>query len=416
MRFFVVLSLSLLVAIAAAQLQPRQTATIPDFVTKYAPLVYLDQNEIYLPSDIQAQLNNTYPALNFTALPKADVPSPLLLSDLEQLNILGNCGEDFDACPIYLTSKIDAATYPPWFNGTLPDPVTGETAGVTSCAIIVNDHGNGLVDAYYMYFYAFNLGDNIYGQLLGNHVGDWEHSMVRFQNGTPISVWLSQHEYGQAFTYKALSKKGVRPIIYSANGGHPNYAVPGLHSRNVSIIVVNDTTSAGPLWDPTLSAYFYTYTPSSTENGTFVASNSSTPVGWLHFEGRWGDEQYLDSDPRQVNFLNASIAWKWETGPTGPLDKDLNRTDVCPSASGTPCVTLSVLPATSGSSIPVTVTRTTSTQGSVPTGTGGGKSISSTAGSTGTSTGAAKPTGAAVSLNVNIGLTFWGAVVALLVW
>ena len=167
-----------------------------------APLVYLDQNELYMPSDIQAQLNNTYPALNFTALPKSDVPSPLLLSDLEQLNLRGNCGESFDACPIYLTSTIDASTYPPWFNGTLPDPVTGKTEGVTSCAVIVNDHGNGLVDAFYMYFYAFNLGDDIYGQLLGNHVGDWEHSMVRFQNGTPISVWLSQHEVSYSLDFE----------------------------------------------------------------------------------------------------------------------------------------------------------------------------------------------------------------------
>lgn len=78
----------------------------------------------------------------------------------------------------------------------LPDPVTHETVGAKSCAIIVYDHGdaNGTVDAFYMYFYAFNLGLNVLGQVLGNHVGDWEHSMMRFQNGTPVSVWLSQHD------------------------------------------------------------------------------------------------------------------------------------------------------------------------------------------------------------------------------
>ena len=222
-------------------------------------------------------------------------------------------------------------------------------------------------------------------------------------------------KYGQAFTYDALSKKGVRPIIYSANGGHPNFAVPGIHTRMVSIIKVNDTTSAGPLWDPTLSAYFYTYTPAGDNgwNGSFTPSDPSTPVGWLHFEGRWGDEQYLDSDPRQVNYLNASIAWEWESGPTGPMDKQLNRSDICWSASGTPCVTLSTLPATSGSSVPVTVTRSTS-RGSVPTGT-----ITSSAGSKSTSTGAPKPTsstGAASSLGVHVGLNLWVAVVAVLVW
>jgi hypothetical protein len=159
-----------------------------------APLVYLDQNEVFLPSDIQAQLNNTYPTLNFTQLPKADVPSPLLLSDLEQLNIPGNCGQDLNDCPIYLTSKDDVTTNPSWLYGVLPDPVTGKTAGARSCGIIVNDHGGGIVDAYYMYFYAFNLGETVLGQVLGDHVGDWEHSMVRFQNGLPISVWLSQHD------------------------------------------------------------------------------------------------------------------------------------------------------------------------------------------------------------------------------
>lgn len=71
--------------------------------------------------------------------------------------------------------------------------MTFETVGVKSCAIIVNDHGDGVVDAFYMYFYAFNLGETVFGQVQGDHVGDWEHSMVRFVNGSPVSVWLSQH-------------------------------------------------------------------------------------------------------------------------------------------------------------------------------------------------------------------------------
>jgi hypothetical protein len=182
----------------------------------------------------------------------------------------------------------------------------------------------------------------------------------------------------------------------------------------VSVVTVNDYTSPGPVWDPTLSAYFYTYTPSSATNGTFVPSDATTPTGWLYFEGRWGDEQYLDSDPRQVNFLNASIAWKYETGPTGPLDKGLNRTDVCPNVSGTPCTTLSVLPITSGSSIPVMVTRTTSSQYSVPTGTGGGNSTSSR--SAGPTSSTLTSANGARGLNVKIGFSFWGVVVALLVW
>ena len=155
--------------------------------------MYLDQNELYLPSDLQAQLNNTFPALNFTALSSTNIPSPLTLSNLAQLNPLNSCTQ-FGTCSLYLTSKTNISTNPPWLYGVLPDPVTLETVGARSCAIIVNDHGGGVVDAFYMYFYAFNLGQTVLGQVLGDHVGDWEHSMVRFVNETPLAVWLSQHD------------------------------------------------------------------------------------------------------------------------------------------------------------------------------------------------------------------------------
>jgi len=182
---------------------------------------------------------------------------------------------------------------------------------------------------------------------------------------------------------------------------------------------VNDFTSPGPLWDPTLSAYFYSFSPSSDTNGTFMPSDSSTPTGWLFFEGRWGDEQYPDSDPRQVNFLNFNITWKYESGPTGPLDKGLNRTDVCPNVAGTPCTTLSVLPATSGSSIPATVTRTTTSQSSVPTGIGGVTSLSSTESTSSSTSSHGSPTPSTNSgigfVKVSHSLLLWAALLVLLI-
>ncbi len=342
-----------------------------------APLVYLDQNELYLPSDIGTQLKHTTPTINFTAIKNA--PSPLTLSNLNELDPIASCtADDIGGCPLYLTSNDNVASNPSWLYGVSPDPVTGETVGAKSCAIIVTDHGNGVVDAFYMYFYAFNLGLTVLGQVLGDHVGDWEHTMLRFTNGTPTSMWFSQHDVciyhhvspaarlltarqsGQVFTYDAVSKNGSRPIVYSAIGSHANFAVPGTHSRNIATVIVNDFTSAGPLWDPALSAYYYAYTPTSAKNGTFTPSDASTPSAWLEYLGRWGDKQYPDSDPRQVNFYNLSVEWKYGSGPTGPLDKDLNRTGTCPGNASL-CTTLSALPATSGSVIPVTVTRTYST-------------------------------------------------------
>lgn len=50
-----------------------------------------------------------------------------------------------------------------------------------------------------------------------------EHNMVRFENGVPRSVWYSQHEYGEAYTYAAVQKSGKRPLAFSAKGSHANY-------------------------------------------------------------------------------------------------------------------------------------------------------------------------------------------------
>jgi len=60
-----------------------------------------------------------------------------------------------------------------------------------------------------------------------------EHTMVRFQNGTPTAVWYSQHDYGQAYTYEAVQKVGKRPIAFSAKGSHANYPRAGKHDLHV---------------------------------------------------------------------------------------------------------------------------------------------------------------------------------------
>ena len=141
---------------------------------------------------------------------------------MNNLDVLNNLG----GTKVYLTSVDDITTKPAWLNGVKPDG-SGKTNGAVSSAVIVNDHGSGNVDAFYMYFYAYNYGPPVLGQDVDDHVGDWEHTMVRFFNGKPQAVWFSQHEYGEAFSYNAVEKRGQRPVAYSANGSHANYATPG---------------------------------------------------------------------------------------------------------------------------------------------------------------------------------------------
>lgn len=128
-------------------------------------MVYLHSTEVYFPSDIGAQLVNTRPEINFTVV--AGAPSPLTLDNLDSLNSLGGKS-------IYLTSIEDTTTspQPEWLKGVVPDS-TGMTAGAVSCAIIVNDYGNGTVLAFYMYFYAYNWGGLVLDINFDDHVGDW---------------------------------------------------------------------------------------------------------------------------------------------------------------------------------------------------------------------------------------------------
>ena len=79
------------------------------------------------------------------------------------------------------------------------------------------------------YFYNFNAGPRIPNstEFFGNHVGDLEHSVVRFRNGSPDSVYLSRHSSGNLYAYDALEKVGKKPVIYAGRGTHALYAIAG---------------------------------------------------------------------------------------------------------------------------------------------------------------------------------------------
>lgn len=173
--------------------------------------------------------------------------------------------------------------------------------------------------------------------------------MIRFANGTPQAIWYSQHSNGQAFTYHAVEKKDKRPLSYSANGTHANFATAGQDIPSIlepiTLLTTNrkhdhtvpginlpegfllDHTDRGILWDPTLNAYAYTY---NTSTRTFHAIRAEFPVAWLNFNGKWGDDQ----PPNEPEIFGQA---KYVAGPDGPKFKSLDRKYVCPS---TPCIVL----------------------------------------------------------------------------
>lgn len=76
--------------------------------------------------------------------------------------------------------------------------------------LIVVPKDDGVVDAFWFFFYSFNKGNSVFNVVFGNHVGDWEHTTVRFQHGVPKAIFFSEHSFGEAYTWEAVEKSGKR--------------------------------------------------------------------------------------------------------------------------------------------------------------------------------------------------------------
>ena len=149
--------------------------------------------------------------------------------------------------------------------------------------------------------------------------------MVRFVNGVPQDIYMSAHSSGTAYTYGALTSSGGRAITYIANGTHANYATTGAHQHDLPGL--DDQTNAGQLWDITKNFRGYWFDNStqtfSVASGAGVGDSVEAVegVGWLNFQGHWGDQQYPLL--KEGQYCVTSTECKFVDGPTG---KHLNMT------------------------------------------------------------------------------------------
>ncbi|KAH7313607.1 hypothetical protein B0I35DRAFT_435545 [Stachybotrys elegans] len=339
------LSRHLLVLVAALFLRLAlgdPDARCPDYVADYAPLVWLHSEDPYKPSDLLAHLQHTTPELNGEEI--AHLP-PLDLDNLEILN-------DYHPGEVALRSNDDPLSHPRWLAGEAPDE-SGRIHNSTPCVVILVEKSPQELDAFYFYFYSYNEGPNItqvlepmdrfvdgekaaLGIHFGNHVGDWEHNMVRFRDGKPVGIYYSQHVDGAGYDWDHpdVSKHNQRPIVYSARGSHANYPTPGDQVHNAALV---DWCDEGQRWDPVLSAYFYRFEPETVTlvrlappSRVSTSEATSNLTSFFYFMGRWGDRQFPDSDPRQMSIPRFGIK-RFESGPTGPRFKHLIRNTLYPN-------------------------------------------------------------------------------------
>ena len=247
----------------------RARRQIPDYVFQHAPLVHLFSNEQYWPGDIAEHLAHVTPMLNYTPI-QSQAKHPTL-RDLDQLNQWLHDGHVFltsndnvedrppwiegeDNIPQSTNTHVVEESWADWdgrVDGDIPGdtpenraqwfdssdprpddenidladlaeelrkryggrPIHIEKTGGRSNApaiLLVLDKGNGIVDAFWFYFYSFNLGNVVLDVRFGNHVGDWEHCLVRFHHGQPKALFFSAHSAGEAYSYEAVEKIGRR--------------------------------------------------------------------------------------------------------------------------------------------------------------------------------------------------------------
>jgi hypothetical protein len=222
-----------------ASAEPSATPRdIPQFVLDYAPLVHLHSKEPFWPSDIAVHLEHITPCINDTQAAGKVKPK---IDNVVDLNALDGEGgrwvylksddwidlwrdENIKDLPGWLTAEYGIPARPKEDDVVSPNKTFSEKessqvqadskdAGGRSSApavLLVVEKGDDVIDAFWFYFYSYNLGNSVFSFRFGNHVGDWEHSVVRFRKGIPESVFLSEHAWGRAYTYEAMEKIGKR--------------------------------------------------------------------------------------------------------------------------------------------------------------------------------------------------------------
>ncbi|RPD82313.1 hypothetical protein L226DRAFT_475715 [Lentinus tigrinus ALCF2SS1-7] len=318
-------ALLLTLSVAASPVRVKKRADpVPSFVLANAPLAHLYSKEQWWPSDISVHVQHVVPEVNF-----ASVAPSVTLQNISSL------GSD-----VFLTSKDDVTDQPDWITSVVGKPDADGLSSAPVTIVLVNKPG-GILDAFFFYFYSYDHGGKVLGIEFGDHVGDWEHTMVRFTNGAPTAFYLSAHSGGSAYTFAATEKTNGRPTAYIGVGTHANYASSGQHCHDLPGDLLCDQTDAGPIWDPALNYRAFWFDNSTqtftVAGGGGAAANEirSEGASWLSFQGKWGDEQYDFLEHGQYCLELGSLEeCRFSSGPTGPIAKNLGRTAVCQKEDG----------------------------------------------------------------------------------
>ncbi|OBZ16443.1 Vps62-related protein [Bacillus sp. FJAT-26390] len=196
---------------------------------------------------------------------------------------------------------------------------------------VEKDYNN--VDMVFFQFSPYDLGKTVFGNEVGDHVGDWERITVRFakfvDNNTnylkPVQVFYGAHSFGTAYSWDEVTKVNqTHPVGYTAFGSHGMWKDPGTHVYQELVVTqLTDVTNQGTAWDTWNNVQAFQYYPHlSTGNGL----GNPWPT-WLDkdYTNPNSNAVYRFGNPAQGSYFGQPLL---AGGPTGPQEKGALTNDV----------------------------------------------------------------------------------------
>ena len=205
-----------------------KSVTIPDpsdntkaeLLKTYAPRLWWDENEKYYASSVEFALQH-------------------LKRELSPYGYMG------------VVEGVDSPTYK-------EDYFFGDKDNMKAYGFIVEKEYKYIDLCYYIYF-PYNKAKEVLGMEFGNHIGDWEHVIVRLlveENSgvlsvTPIFAQYGIHSERLYIPWNELPRfEETHPIGFIANGSHGIWPNAGKNVyKDLFIIKLSDICSEGENWD-----------------------------------------------------------------------------------------------------------------------------------------------------------------------
>ncbi|KAI9335011.1 hypothetical protein DFJ73DRAFT_663451 [Zopfochytrium polystomum] len=247
----------------------------------YAPLIKYHPDELYFSSSVDYMWPH-YTMLNGDGSPVPGAPSPLNAGNVDFLTRQGK-----DASGTYLSVPGSPAGDPKVGPGDSYLYV-GRDLGTSAPIYAFVVPKDFAVDIYYWVFSPYNLGKKITGLgYVGDHVGDWEHIMVRTLNGAAVSVDYNAHSGGAGEgSLKAddprITWSGTHPVAYAALGSHGLWPTAGsnVYKTIAGVYKLVDECGDGAEWQ--------TWNNVTTINYRQAAGYTGS-LSWLNYNGHYGN-------------------------------------------------------------------------------------------------------------------------------